>query len=144
LGGQVHDIGKIGVRESVLNKSGPLTPEEYAHVMTHPMLGWRVLSPLFGDAPHALSIVRSHHERFDGLGKPDGLAGKTIPIEARIVAVADTYDALTSNRPYRNACSEAEARRVLAEEARARLDARAVHALFNALDFTRRSPLALA
>jgi cyclic di-GMP phosphodiesterase len=102
LGGQVHDIGKIGVRESVLNKSGPLTPEEYAHVMTHPMLGWRVLSPLFGDAPHALSIVRSHHERFDGLGKPDGLAGKAIPIEARIVAVADALDAMTSYRPYRS------------------------------------------
>ena len=102
LGGQVHDIGKIGVRESVLNKSGPLTPEEYAHVMTHPMLGWRVLSPLFGDAPHALNIVRSHHERFDGLGRPDGLSGKTIPIEARIVAVADALDAMTSYRPYRS------------------------------------------
>ena len=101
LGGQVHDIGKIGVRESVLNKSGPLTPEEYAHVMTHPILGWRVLSPLFTDAPHALNIVRSHHERFDGLGKPDGLVGKTIPIEARIVAVADALDAMTSYRPYR-------------------------------------------
>ena len=66
LGGHVHDIGKIGVRESVLNKAGPLTPEEYEHIMTHPMLGWRMLSPLFGDAPHALNIVRSHHERFDG------------------------------------------------------------------------------
>jgi len=90
------------VRESVLNKAGPLTPEEYAHVMTHPLLGWRVLSPLFGDAPHALHIVRSHHERFDGLGKPDGLAGKSIPLEARIVAVADALDAMTSYRPYRN------------------------------------------
>ena len=101
LGGHVHDIGKIGVRETVLNKSGPLTPEEYAHVMTHPMLGWRVLSPLFGDAPHALNIVRSHHERFDGLGKPDGLAGKAIPLEARVVAAADALDAMTSYRPYR-------------------------------------------
>jgi len=101
LGGHVHDIGKIGVRESVLNKSGPLTPEEYAHVMTHPMLGWRVLSPLFGDAPHALNIVRSHHERFDGVGGPDGVSGKAIPIEARIVAAADALDAMTSYRPYR-------------------------------------------
>jgi response regulator RpfG family c-di-GMP phosphodiesterase len=101
IGGQVHDIGKIGVRESVLNKCGPLTPEEYAHVMTHPMLGWRVLSPLFGDAPHALNVVRSHHERFDGLGRPDGLSGKGIPLEARIVAVADALDAMTSFRPYR-------------------------------------------
>jgi response regulator RpfG family c-di-GMP phosphodiesterase len=101
LGGHVHDIGKIGVRESVLNKAGPLTPDEYAHVMTHPMLGWRVLSPLFGDTPHALNIVRSHHERFDGSGGPDGLAGKAIPFEARIVAVADALDAMTSYRPYR-------------------------------------------
>jgi len=101
LGGHVHDIGKIGVRESVLNKPGPLTPEEYAHVMTHPMLGWRLLSPLFGDAPHALNIVRSHHERFDGSGRPDGLAGKAIPLEARIVAAADALDAMTGYRPYR-------------------------------------------
>jgi HD-GYP domain-containing protein (c-di-GMP phosphodiesterase class II) len=101
LGGHVHDIGKIGVRESVLNKPGPLTPEEYAHVMTHTVLGWRVLSPLFGDAPRALNIVRSHHERFDGLGGPDGLSGKVIPIEARIVAAADALDAMTSYRPYR-------------------------------------------
>ena len=98
----MHDIGKIGVRESVLNKAGPLTPEEYAHVMTHPMLGWRVLSPLFGDTPHALNVVRSHHERFDGLGTPDGLAGKAIPLEARIVAAADALDAMTSFRPYRS------------------------------------------
>ena len=101
LGGHVHDIGKIGVRESVLNKPGPLTPEEYAHVMTHLMLGWRLLSPLFGDAPHALNIVRSHHERFDGSGRPDGLAGKAIPLEARIVAAADALDAMTGYRPYR-------------------------------------------
>jgi cyclic di-GMP phosphodiesterase len=101
LGGHVHDIGKIGVRESVLNKPAPLTPEEYAHVMTHPVLGWRLLSPLFSDAPHALNIVRSHHERFDGFGRPDGLAGKAIPLEARIVAVADALDAMTSYRPYR-------------------------------------------
>lgn len=103
LGGHVHDIGKIGVRESVLNKPEPLTPEEYAHVMTHPVLGWRVLSPLFGDTPHALNVVRSHHERFDGSGKPDGLAGKAIPLEARIVAAADALDAMTSHRPYRTA-----------------------------------------
>lgn len=101
LGGHVHDIGKIGVRESVLNKPGPLTDEEYEHIMTHPMVGWRILSPLLGDMPKALHIVRSHHERFDGRGIPDGLAGQAIPIEARIAAVADTFDAMTSARPYR-------------------------------------------
>jgi response regulator RpfG family c-di-GMP phosphodiesterase len=101
LGGRVHDIGKIGVREEVLNKTGPLTPEEYDHIMTHPVIGWRILAPLLGDAPRALNIVRWHHERFDGKGLPDRLAGQGIPLEARIVAAADTLDALTSDRPYR-------------------------------------------
>jgi response regulator RpfG family c-di-GMP phosphodiesterase len=101
LGGHVHDIGKIGVREAVLNKPGPLTDEEYAHIMTHPVLGWRILAPLLGDTPVALNVVRSHHERLDGRGVPDGLAGEGIPLEARIVAVADALDAMTSGRPYR-------------------------------------------
>ncbi len=101
LGGHVHDIGKIGVREAVLNKPGPLTPEEYEHIMTHPMLGWRILGPIMGDAPVALNIVRSHHERMDGRGVPDGLIGAAIPLEARIVAAADALDAMTSGRPYR-------------------------------------------
>jgi putative nucleotidyltransferase with HDIG domain len=101
LGGHVHDIGKIGVREEVLNKPGKLTDAEYEHIMTHPVVGWRILAPLLGDTPVALNIVRSHHERFDGRGVPDRLAGETIPLEARIVAVADAFDAMTSDRPYR-------------------------------------------
>jgi len=101
LGGHVHDIGKIGVREAVLNKAGPLTREEYEHIMTHPVVGWEILKPLLGDAPHALHIVRSHHERYDGRGIPDGLAGEEIPLEARIAAAADSLDAMTSDRPYR-------------------------------------------
>jgi response regulator RpfG family c-di-GMP phosphodiesterase len=101
LGGKVHDIGKIGVREAILNKPGALTEEEYQHIMIHPMVGWRLLLPLLGEVPHALAIVRSHHERFDGRGSPDGLVGEEIPIEARIAAIADTFDAMTSARPYR-------------------------------------------
>ncbi|MEP6492331.1 MAG: HD domain-containing phosphohydrolase [bacterium] len=101
LGGHVHDIGKIGVRESVLNKAERLTAEEYEHIMTHPVLGWRILAPLLGDTPNALNIVRSHHERFDGRGVPDGLKGNEIPLEARIAAAADALDAMTSDRPYR-------------------------------------------
>ena len=101
LGGHVHDIGKIGVRESVLNKPGKLTDSEYEHIMTHPVVGWRILSPLLRDAPLALSIVRSHHERFDGRGVPDGLSGQSIPLGARIAAVADSFDAMVSFRPYR-------------------------------------------
>ncbi|MEP6778894.1 MAG: HD domain-containing phosphohydrolase, partial [Gemmatimonadaceae bacterium] len=100
-GSRLHDLGKIGVRESILNKDGALTDEEYAHVMQHPVIGWRLLSPLLRDAPHALAIVRSHHERYDGLGSPDALMGETIPLEARITAVADSFDAMTSGRPYR-------------------------------------------
>ncbi len=101
LGGHVHDIGKIGVREAVLNKPDRLTEEEYQHIMTHPVLGWRILAPLLGDTPHALNIVRSHHERFDGRGIPDGLKATEIPLEARIAAAADALDAMTSDRPYR-------------------------------------------
>ena len=102
LGGHVHDIGKIGVRETVLNKPGKLTTEEYQHIMMHPVLGWRILAPLLGETPHALNIVRSHHERFDGKGTPDGLSGDAIPLEARIVAAADALDAMTTDRPYRS------------------------------------------
>jgi response regulator RpfG family c-di-GMP phosphodiesterase len=103
LGGHVHDIGKIGVRESVLNKAGSLTGDEYEHIMTHPLLGWRILAPLLNDTPHALNIVRSHHERYDGRGIPDGLQSDEIPLEARIAAAADALDAMTSDRPYRKA-----------------------------------------
>ena len=101
IGGHVHDIGKIGVREAVLNKPGPLTDEEYQHIMTHPMVGWRILSPVLTDYPLSLHIVRSHHERFDGRGIPDGLSGTAIPLVARIAAVADSFDAMTSGRAYR-------------------------------------------
>jgi response regulator RpfG family c-di-GMP phosphodiesterase len=102
LGGHLHDVGKIGVREEVLNKQGPLTSEEYAHVMTHPVLGWRILQPLLSENQVALNVVRSHHERMDGRGVPDKLSGTDIPLEARIVTVADAFDAMMSRRPYRN------------------------------------------
>lgn len=101
LGGRVHDVGKIGVREAVLNKAGPLTETEYQHVMEHPVTGWRILQPLLKEHPIALNIVRHHHERWDGRGLPDRLEGLGIPFEARIAAVADTFDAMTSARPYR-------------------------------------------
>jgi putative two-component system response regulator len=109
LGGHVHDIGKIGVREDLLNKPGKLTSEEYEHIMTHPIVGWRILAPLLADTPEALAIVRSHHEWFDGRGIPDQLAGTSIPLEARIVAAADCFDAMTSDRPYRPGLSSDDA-----------------------------------
>ena len=105
LGSRLHDLGKIGVREAVLNKDGPLTGEEYAHVMEHTVIGWRLLAPLLREMPNALAIVRSHHERFDGHGTPDALRGHEIPLESRITAVADSFDAMTSGRVYRSGMS---------------------------------------
>ena len=101
LGAELHDIGKIGVSESVLHKAGNLSEAEYRHIMEHPVIGARILEPLMRDAPGALAIVRSHHERLDGKGVPDGLKGDRIPLEVRVVTVADSFDAMTSARPYR-------------------------------------------
>jgi len=129
LGGHVHDIGKIGVRESVLNKPDRLTPEEYQHIMTHPLLGWRILAPLLGETPHALNVVRSHHERYDGRGIPDGLKGPAIPLEARIVAAADALDAMTSDRPYRSGMSLQAAVDEIARLSGVQFDPQVVNAL---------------
>ncbi len=109
LGGELHDIGKIGTREDVLNKPGPLTPDEFEHVKAHTALGERILAPSLGESPMVLHIVRSHHERIDGGGFPDGLAGQAIPVEARIVAVVDAFDAMTTNRAYRPARTPTDA-----------------------------------
>jgi putative nucleotidyltransferase with HDIG domain len=105
LGGHLHDIGKIGVSEEVLHKAGKLTHDEYRHIMEHTVIGARILGPLLRDAPMVIAVVRSHHERLDGKGLPDGLAGDTIPMAARIVSVADAFDAMTSERPYRHSLS---------------------------------------
>jgi len=101
LGGELHDIGKIGTREDLLNKPGPLTPEEFQKIKEHSALGERILAPFMAESPSVLGIVRSHHERLDGAGFPDGLSGDAIPREARIVAVVDAFDAMTTNRAYR-------------------------------------------
>jgi putative two-component system response regulator len=137
--GLMHDIGKLGIPDSVLEKHAPLDESEWLLVRTHPEIGLGMLDRA-GRSSRELLAVLYHHERMDGSGYPYGLKAETIPIEARIVAVADTYDALTSDRPYRDACSETEARRVLVEEARTRLDPRAVGALFTALDMNRPGP----
>jgi HD-GYP domain-containing protein (c-di-GMP phosphodiesterase class II) len=131
--GLMHDIGKLGIPTQVLEKHSPLDESEWILMRTHPEMGLTLLDRA-GQSSREVLAVLYHHERLDGSGYPYGLKAESIPIEARIVAVADTYDALTSNRPYRHACSQAEARRVLIEEAGSRLDARAVSALFDALD----------
>ena len=97
--GRLHDIGKIGIREEILAKQGPLTDEEFEHVKRHPLIGSEILAPLTHLGP-VIQFVRSHHERWDGKGYPDGLAGEAIPIGARILGAVEIYDALTTSRPY--------------------------------------------
>jgi putative two-component system response regulator len=132
LGGELHDIGKIGMQEAVLHKPGSLTPDEFRQVIEHPAAGERMLSPLARESPAVLRIVRSHHERIDGAGFPDGLSGEGIPFEARIVAVADTFDAMTTRRPYRESRSPVEAVDELRRVAGTQLDPAAVEAFARA------------
>jgi HD-GYP domain-containing protein (c-di-GMP phosphodiesterase class II) len=98
----LHDVGKVGIPESILCKGGPLSPSEWEVMRAHPTIGAQIVAPMrfLGDA--AL-VIRHHHERFDGTGYPGGLAGEAIPLSARIFAVADAFDAMTSDRPYRGA-----------------------------------------
>jgi putative nucleotidyltransferase with HDIG domain len=100
----LHDIGKLAIPDRVLNKPRPLTKEEYDHVKQHVVIGADILSAVSFPAPVGL-IVRHHHENWDGTGYPDGLHGRDIPIGARVLAIVDCYDALTSDRPYRRAIS---------------------------------------
>ena len=97
---QLHDIGKIGIDDSILNKPGKLTPEEFDVVKQHPSKAEEILKPL-EFLNEALSLIKLHHERYDGKGYPLGVNGEEIPLGARIMAVADTYDAMISGRPYR-------------------------------------------
>lgn len=107
-GSILHDIGKMAIPDSILFKPSPLTHEEWAVMRRHPVIAAEILKPILYLAP-ALPIPRSHHEKWDGSGYPDGLAGESIPLYARIFAFADVYDALTSDRPYRRAWSQADA-----------------------------------
>lgn len=100
LAGRLHDIGMVGVDDGILSKKGPLTPEEFDRVRAHVILGPQILAPLPGLATVA-SFVRHHHERWDGQGYPDGLAGEAVPWGARLLGIAEIYDALTTARPYR-------------------------------------------
>jgi HD-GYP domain-containing protein (c-di-GMP phosphodiesterase class II) len=106
-GAILHDVGKIGVRDAVLRKPGKLSASEWEEMKKHPEMGYRMLSKIRFLGP-ALDIVLSHQERFDGTGYPRGLHGHDIPLGARIFSVVDTFDAMTSDRPYRKALSIAE------------------------------------
>jgi HD-GYP domain-containing protein (c-di-GMP phosphodiesterase class II) len=130
--GLLHDIGKIGVPEAVLLKRGSLDGEEWALMRRHPLIGAQIVAPFEFFAAGAL-LIRHHHERLDGSGYPDGLAGTAIPLGSRIVAVADVWDALTSDRPYRGALPVSKAKAYLLEQAGQTLDP-AVVAAFLDLD----------
>jgi len=133
LGAVLHDIGKVRVPEAILNKPGLLTEEEWEVMRTHPEVGEQILRPI-QSLQSTLPIVRHHHERWDGSGYPDGLAGSAIPLGARIVAVCDAYRAMTEDRPYRTALPEAQARKELEQGTGAQFDAECVRALLRALD----------
>ena len=117
----LHDVGKVGVPDAILFKPGPLTPEEYGLMSAHPTIGWEILRHVdfLGEAKE---VVRHHHERWDGKGYPDRLTGDDIPVQARVFAVADTLDALTTDRPYRPATGWSEAREVIRSEAGSQFD----------------------
>ena len=116
-GGLFHDIGKIAIRDAVLLKPARLTPEEFAEIRRHPVVGRELLSGMKTLA-FALDVVYGHHERLDGSGYPDGVAGESIPLTARVTTIADIYDALTTARVYRAALTRAEALTIMGEEAR--------------------------
>jgi len=117
IGGILHDIGKIGIPDSILKKEGVLELDEWAVMKTHPDLGYRLVYPLKRILHQALDIIRSHHERMNGSGYPDGLKGEAISMVARIMAVADCYDALITDRPYRKAYNQEEVLRLMQQEA---------------------------
>ena len=113
----LHDIGKVGVPDSILTKPGPLTIEERTIMNQHPVIGENICAPL-KSLRHVLPVIRHHHERMDGSGYPDGLYGDRMPLKVRILQIADIYDALITDRPYREAMSREEALEILSREAR--------------------------
>jgi putative nucleotidyltransferase with HDIG domain len=131
IAGVLHDIGKIGVADSILQKPGPLTPEEFGHMRKHPEIGARILGGSGLD--DIRSWIIAHHERPDGRGYPRGLTDGDIPLEARILAVGDAYEAMTSDRVYRKAIGAEAARAELRAGAGTQFDARVVAAFLRAV-----------
>ena len=131
--GLVHDIGKIGIDERILRKPGPLTPGEFEIMKRHPELGCRIIEPL-SILRNAIPMVRGHHERYEGLGYPNGLRGDEIPLGARIISVADVYDAMRSDRSYRKAYSHSEAREYLKRAAGTHFDKWIVEVFLKIMD----------
>jgi hypothetical protein len=133
MAGQMHDVGKIGLPSYILTKPGKLTDDEWAHIKQHPGKGEDIVLRI-RDIASIAHVVRHHHERFDGSGYPDGLAGEAIPLEARIISVADTFDALTSQRPYRPALTIEDAKAELRAVAGRQLDPQLVDVMIKLMD----------
>lgn len=136
LGARLHDIGKVGVRDEVLLKPGKLTPAEWEEMRSHPEVGLRILEPMLPYLGPIGSIVLHHHERWDGGGYPKGLKGEEIPFLVQIVAVADAYEAMTSDRPYRRALSPEEAAEVIRKEAGRQFSPRVAEAFLRVWEAT--------
>jgi HD-GYP domain-containing protein (c-di-GMP phosphodiesterase class II) len=130
LAGLLHDVGKIGIRDEVLCKPGPLTPEEFAHMREHPVIGERIIANV-SRLSYIRPGVRGHHERFDGKGYPDGIAGEAIPLMARILAVSDSCDAMMSARRYRPELSQARIEQIFKEGNGTQWDPRIVEYFFS-------------
>jgi HD-GYP domain-containing protein (c-di-GMP phosphodiesterase class II) len=145
LAGRLHDIGKCAIKNEVLLKPSALSVEEFEHMCIHPAVGGSMLES-FSLVRECARYVRGHHERWDGKGYPDKLQGENIPLGARIIAVADAFDAMTTTRPYRKALPVAEAHRRLVEGAGSQWDARIVNAFLELLETTplvRQEPISL-
>jgi HD-GYP domain-containing protein (c-di-GMP phosphodiesterase class II) len=128
----LHDVGKIGIADSILNKAGPLTPEEWQEMRKHPAIGFDMLKDV-KFLRGAAQIVYSHHERYDGKGYPEGLKGEEVPLGSRIFAVADAFDAMTSNRPYRRALPWEKARDEIVQNSGIQFDPNVVEAFLECL-----------
>ncbi|MBI5167400.1 MAG: response regulator [candidate division NC10 bacterium] len=132
LAAQMHDVGKIGIPDTVLSKVGKLTPEEWHYMRGHPAKGAEIVGQI-EELSEVSSIIRHHHERMDGGGYPDGLKGEAIPLLARIIAIADAYEAMTTDRAYRRARTREQALAELRNQKGAQFDARLVEVFARAL-----------
>jgi HD-GYP domain-containing protein (c-di-GMP phosphodiesterase class II) len=138
LGGLLHDIGKIGIDDQVLNKPGALTPDEYEQIKRHPQLGYDILRGV-RQLQKILPIVLHHHEAWDGSGYPHGLAGESTPLLARITATADAFDAMSSDRPYRRGMADEKIDVIMREGAGRQWDPDVIDAFFVCRDKIRRA-----
>lgn len=130
--GLLHDIGKIAIDEAILNKPGKLTDAEYEEMKRHPEIGYRILSTV-NDMAEMAEVVLNHHERWDGKGYPRGLKGDRIPLQSRMIAIADTYDAITSDRSYRNKRTDLQACEELRKNAGSQFDPQLVEPFIKAV-----------